>query len=43
MTKILYFAAGLAAGIYADQKYKLPSLSALINRTIKYIKENEKK
>jgi hypothetical protein len=43
MSKPLYFLAGLAIGIYADQNYKIPSISEMINRTIKYIKENEKK
>jgi hypothetical protein len=43
MSKPLYFLAGLAAGIYADQAYKLPSVSSLIDRAIKYAKENEKK
>jgi hypothetical protein len=43
MSKPFYFLAGLAAGIYADQAYKLPSVSALVERAIKYAKENEKK
>jgi hypothetical protein len=43
MPKSLYFLAGVAAGIYADQNYKIPSISSLIERAIKYIKENEKK
>jgi hypothetical protein len=43
MSKPLYFLAGLVGGIYADQTYKLPSLSAVTQKIIKYIQENEKK
>jgi hypothetical protein len=43
MSKPLYFLAGLAIGIYVDQTYKLPSVTSLVQRAIKYAKENEKK
>lgn len=42
MSKPLYFLAGLAAGIYVDQTYKLPSISAYIDKALKHIKEAEK-
>jgi hypothetical protein len=43
MSKPIYFLAGFATGIYVDQTYKIPSVSALVERAIKYAKENEKK
>ena len=43
MQKVPYFVIGLVTGIYVDQKYKLPSVSVIVERIIKYAKENEKK
>jgi hypothetical protein len=43
MSKPIIFLVGLATGIYIDQTYKIPSVSSLVDRAIKYAKENEKK
>ena len=42
MSKMLTFIAGLIAGVYIDQAYKLPKLSIIINKSKKYIESLEK-
>ena len=42
MKKAVYFTAGVVAGVYADQSYKIPSIKSAVEKLIRIMKYYEK-
>lgn len=42
MSNFFFFTSGVILGVYIDQKYSLPKVSTLIDKSVDYLKSIEK-